>query len=408
MEATAKLARPAKQNARKAAFVAFAADKQTEEMLQRFVLDNLIPYPYIGSGNIVDAIEHMKKAERSPTHLVVDLSGITMPVSDIIRLAELCQNSVTVIAIGDRNDVGLFRNLIKLGVSDYLVKPLNAELLQRALSAEPEVQVPQSVRTGKTVSFIGTRGGVGVTSVAVHLARYLADETHRRVAYADLDPHGGMANTLLNLKPGNGLIDLLENADRLDQQFVESVMVAKSSRLYVASAAVGYDIRMNVPQHALTEMLEALSDSFHYVFVDLPQRAGPLVDEVLDASKRAYMLADRSVYSARESRRMLRYVEDRKTPPAAALLLNNPVSPIGARVEASDFTRAIGRPILQEVPFDGKALSVAENLGEDLPSRSYSDGFAGAIAQLAANLTGQQELGRRRWYSNLLKSYRKR
>ncbi|MFP3758106.1 fimbrial protein, partial [Cupriavidus sp. SIMBA_020] len=91
-------------------------------------------------------------------------------------------------------DVGLFRNLLGIGVQDYIVKPLTVELMRRALTATESIV---HARTGKIVSFVGARGGVGATTVAVSLARCLAGEKRRRVAYADLNLHGGGANSML-------------------------------------------------------------------------------------------------------------------------------------------------------------------------------------------------------------------
>ena len=74
---------------------------------------------------------YLSKIERSPLFLLVDLHDSVMPLSDLGRLAEVCEPSVQVVALGERNDVGLFRSLLKIGVRDYLVKPLTVELLKR-------------------------------------------------------------------------------------------------------------------------------------------------------------------------------------------------------------------------------------------------------------------------------------
>src|SRR5690242_14345128 len=72
-------------------------------------------------GGIVKAIEYLG-AQRSPHRLIVDISGVDLPLSQMQVLAEVCEPGVTVIAIGERNDVGLYRDLTEIGVSDYIVK----------------------------------------------------------------------------------------------------------------------------------------------------------------------------------------------------------------------------------------------------------------------------------------------
>ena len=72
--------------------------------------------------------------QRSPHLLLVDISGIDLPLSQIHTLADVCEPGTTVVAIGDHNDVGLYRDLIDAGVSHYIVKPLTRELLTKALT----------------------------------------------------------------------------------------------------------------------------------------------------------------------------------------------------------------------------------------------------------------------------------
>jgi pilus assembly protein CpaE len=385
--------------ARAADFVAFIDDRQNEETMRRYVTDQIVTHAYIASGGIDAAIDHLKKMERSPAQLIVDISGSAMPLTDLARLADFCEPSVAVTVIGERNDVGLFRDLLKLGIHDYVVKPLTGALLQRSLSPAA-AQPVQQARTGKAISFVGTRGGVGVTTIAVNLARYLADTTQRRVALLDLNMHGGACNTLLGLTTNNGLTDVLQNVHRLDPQYIERTLVAKSGRLFVLSAEVDYGTEFKVRAGALAELLVALKHHFHYVLIDVSGRDGALVEEALNQSQTIYIVADRSVHSAKEAVRLSRFAELRDNNPSIALLLNNPGVPVTGRVASDDFAAAVGRGVLHELPFDGKTIATAENLGT-----TAADGktpFASAIARLADSLTGRQEAMAAPWYARFL------
>jgi len=83
-------------------------------------------------------------------------------------------------------------------------------------------------------------------------------------------------------------------------------------------------------------------------------------------------------------------VESRSSEPDLMLLLNNPVDPVQGRVSAADFREAVALSISQELPFDGKALALAENLGEPVLEKG-SAGFPAAISQLARTLSGSRE-----------------
>lgn len=374
---------------RVADLVAFVNDRKTEQVLKAFVLDQAMPHVHIGLGGIDEAIAYLTKIERSPALLLVDLHGSTMPLSDLARLAEVCEPSVQLVTIGERNDVGLFRSLLKIGVRDYLVKPLTPELLKRTINTgDGKVNSVTQSRAGKTVAFLGTRGGVGVTTLAVTLARHLADDTHRRIAYIDLNVHGGAASTLLAVQSNNGLADALQNVRRLDPAYVERTMIAKSGRLFVLSAELPYGAPRPFEDGGLGRLLELLNDSFHYVMLDIGNRADPLAEEALNAAARVYLVADRSVHSTRETIRALRHIEDRDNSPVTTVVLNNPNAIPAGRVQVNDFVNAIGRTVPYEVPFEGKALAIAENIGE-APGNRATGPFNQVVARIAADLTGQ-------------------
>ena len=178
------------------------------------------------------------RRQRSPDLLIVDLSGIDLPIGAMESLSQVCEPSVTVVAIGDRNDVALYRNLRALGVAEYLFKPLPADQVEamfgRAMGAAASGQA--TGRQGKLIAVTGARGGVGTTTVAVNLASYLADIGRRRIALVDLDLHTGTVALHLNLKPGRGLREAIESPDRVDGLFLERAMQPASDRLDVLAA----------------------------------------------------------------------------------------------------------------------------------------------------------------------------
>jgi pilus assembly protein CpaE len=374
---------------RVADFVAFVADKETEQVLKRFVLEEAMPHVHIAIGSVDDAIVHLSKLDRSPQFLLVDLHSSAMPLSDLGRLSEVCEPSVQVIALGERNDVGLFRSLLKLGVRDYLVKPLTVELLKRTLNVtQGSVNQVSFARTGKAIAFAGTRGGVGVTTIALNLARHLTGETHRRVAYVDLNLSGGSANSMLGLESNNGLSEVLQNVHRLDPQYLERTLVAKDGRLFMLSAQQDFGSRIAADPAAFQRVLALLSDSFHYVFLDVDSARNPLAEAAFNAAKRVYVVSDRSVHSARQCTRLLRHIEDRDNTPQTSVVLNSPNAATHGKVQADDFVEAIGRSALHEFHFEPKSLQVGENLGEKPKEKSLS-GFNQSIVRIANDLTGQ-------------------
>lgn len=388
-----------------ASFVAFVRDRQSEDVVQRFADEQNFNQTFIKVGPIDDAIDHLTKMPRSPAALLVDVSATPMPLSELARLAAVCEPSVSVIVIGETNDVGLYRNLLEVGVQDYLVKPLTLELLRRSLGGNGQGQSARQSRTGKVIGFAGTRGGVGVTTVAAGLARHLAMVAHRRIAYIDMNLHGGAANTLLGLKSNNGLLDVLRDADRLDPQFVERSLVAHDDRLFVLSAELPYGETFKPQERALADLLERLKPHFHYILLDLPGQGHALTHTALAEVQLLYLLADASIHSAREVLRFTRYLDGIDRAPSMSVLLNTPNASQRGHLKTADFAAAIGCNVLLELPFDGAALAAAENLGEPIaPGKSR---FGDAIEALADGLSGRSSASAPRWYEKLLPARRR-
>lgn len=394
-----------RQNAKHAAtagaadLVAVVSDAGSEDVIRRVAQDLSITRAHVQPGRCDDAIRLLQQHERSPRQLIVDVSDSVLPVSDLMRLAEVCDPSVRVIAIGTQNDVGLFRNLLGIGVQDYIVKPLTVELIRRALTATESVV---QGRTGKVVSFVGARGGVGTTTIAVSLARCLAGEKRRRVAYIDLNLHGGGANSMFGLSSNNGLIELLNMEQRPDDALFERMFVTKGDRLHVLSAELAYGEDVPLRDDAIALLVDMLKDRFHYVLFDVGHRAGKLFEDALAASDLVYVVADRSVHAAYEAARLARFVRELPGERLLSMMLNNPLEPVKGRVAQTDFEDAFGGVRLRELPHEPQTLAVAENLGEPIEGTKRR-GFLDEIRLLANGITGESMAVAEPWYARFVK-----
>ncbi|AOJ15532.1 AAA family ATPase [Burkholderia vietnamiensis] len=393
-----------RQNAKRAAsagaadLIAVVSDAGSEDVIRRVARDLSIAHAHVQPGNCDDAIRLLQLHERSPRQLVVDVSESVLPVSDLMRLAEVCDPSVRVIAIGTQNDVGLFRNLLGIGVQDYIVKPLTVELMRRALTATDSVV---QARTGKIVSFVGARGGVGATTIAVSLARCLAGEKRRRVAYVDLNLHGGGANSMLGLTSNNGLIELLNMEQRPDDALFDRMFVTKGDRLHVLSAELAYGEDTPLRHDAIALLVDMLRDRFHYVLFDVGERTGNLLADALEASDLVYIVADRSVHAAYEAARLARFVRELPGERLLSMMLNNPLEPVKGRVAPADFEDAFGGVRLLELPHEPQSLATAENLGEPI-ERAKRHGFVDQVRLLANGITGEATVADEPWYARFV------
>ena len=251
--------------------VAFVEDESSRELIGRALSEFMFSNVGIKRGNISTAISQLAE-QRSPRLLIVDISNVDLPLSSIAELAEVCEPGVTVVAIGDRNDVGLFRELINSGIRDYLVKPLTYQLLHRSLlNIVQDVALPkQTTNLGRVTVFLGARGGVGTTTLATSCGWEIARQRHRRVGLLDLDLHFGSAALALDLDPSHVLREALDDPSRIDGLFVDRAMMKHSPMFYVLAGEEPLSEMVPLGRAGIELVVAELRAKFHYVLIDMP------------------------------------------------------------------------------------------------------------------------------------------
>jgi pilus assembly protein CpaE len=173
----------------------------------------------------LDAALRRIRSGAAPRVLLVDLGDSSAPIAEVSAARAVGGADLKLVVLGTVNDVALFRDLLSAGASDYLVKPSTREALTAILekTAAPLGTTPDGL--GQVIVFIGSRGGVGATTSAVSCAWLMANERRERVALVDLDLYFGTVALKLDLDPGSGLCEALEQPSRIDSLFIERAMI---------------------------------------------------------------------------------------------------------------------------------------------------------------------------------------
>jgi pilus assembly protein CpaE len=350
-------------------------------------------------GGIARAIEYLGE-HRSPHLLIIDISGVELPLSKIHLLADVCEPGTNVVAIGDHNDVGLYRDLIEAGVSHYIVKPLTRELLAKALT--PRVNSADmgrmSLKLGKMISFVGARGGVGATTLACNLAWHLSHRQSRRVALVDLDLQHGDCALLFNINYTPGLRDALANPLRLDPLLVERIVTQVGERLFVLGSEEPLHENVQFTAAAIDTLFSVLRSHFHYVIVDVPRIPTPGYRRALEIADRRVIVVDQTMRSMRDAVRLVKQFNDASAAEQAEhrnIFVVNRIGEAGNRLlTMQEVGSVLQVQPTSMVPFLPSLVSPTAHRGEIVASRrgKYSD----AVAALAFELSGQKR--RQRWW----------
>ena len=378
-------------------FLAFVADAETERLLQECVTQLALGQGTILRGGITKAIDHLGQ-HRSPHILIVDVSGIELPISKVNELADVCEPGVAVIAIGNRNEIGLYRDLLHAGVADYVVKPLNSQLLAKALASGRAHTGDASLihkKLGTFVAFVGARGGVGTTTLAVNMAWYLANRQSRRVALIDLDLQNGDCALALDIKPTSGLREALANPLRIDNTLLERVMTPVGERLFVLSSEEPLSDDLHFTAVAVETLVSALREQFHYVIVDVPRIPAPPYRRALDMADFCVMVADQTLRSVRDTVRLRTALSEGDGKRRNILVVNRHGEGGRHAVTLQEMQHVVEAKPKSVIPFQPSLFTTVAGATKIAVARRGK--FADAIAALALEMSGRPP-ERRRWW----------
>ena len=201
---------------------------------------------------------------------IVDISSSPDPVTDVAMLSEVAQGRI--VGMGPVNDVTFYRTLIAAGASDYLVIPPTDDMLIDALTP-PKVEVEaEETEDCRIISVVGARGGVGSTTVSVNMAWHLAHNFGQRTGLVDLDLHFGTCALSLDLLPGRGLRDALDNPERIDPLFIASAMVNESENLFILGGEEPLEAKVRIERlRGRSADFAALRANFSALVFDMPK-----------------------------------------------------------------------------------------------------------------------------------------
>jgi pilus assembly protein CpaE len=380
----------------RAPLLAFVSDAATEKVLRECLTQLSLAHGMIVRGGIAKAIETLG-AERSPNILVVDISGIDLPISQVHALADVCEPGVTVIAIGNRNEIGLYRDLLQAGVTDYIVKPLTSQLIARALNQRTGTREATSIqkKLGTTTALIGARGGVGTTTIAVNLAWYLAHRHSRRVALVDLDLQHGDCALALNINATPGMREALVNPTRIDSTLLERVMTPVGHRLFVLSSEEPLRDDLEFTAEAVDTLFRALREQFHYVIVDVPRIPAAAYRRALDTADFRIIVGDQTLRAVRDIVRLRDVLGEDNGKQRNGFVVNRYGEGGRHSVTLQEMQHVLGLQPKTVIPFLPTVFAAATN-GTRVAAARRSK-FTDAIAALVLELSGRPP-ERRRWW----------
>ncbi|MCB2050202.1 MAG: pilus assembly protein CpaE [Novosphingobium sp.] len=368
-------------------FAAFVCDENTLDALRPVVIELGWPPEKCNKGGLRNAVQSLS-VSASPAILLVDLSESGNPLNDINGLAEVCEPGTVVIAIGQVNDVRLYRDLLASGIHDYLLKPLSANQLRDTLTQaqmvfnQPKHQDGAAAKQHISTAVVGTRGGVGASTLVTSLAWLFSSEYKRPTALLDLDVHFGTGALTLDLEPGRGLTDAIDNPSRIDGLFIERAMVRANDNLAILSAEAPINSPLMTDGAAFLQLEEEFRQAFEMTLIDMPRNMIINFPHLLSEVNVVIVATELTLASARDAIRILSWLKGNAAHATPLVVANRVQTGVG-EISRADFEASIERKIDFVVPFDLKSAANAAKLGQTFVEANRSSKATAAIRDIA-------------------------
>ena len=372
---------------------AFCEHPATAEIIQIAAEDRRLAKAHVSvhMGGVEAAVAHY---QQNPTpNLIIIESSLPRDhiLAELDRLAENCDPGTKVLIIGHANDVMLYRELLKRGVSEYLVEPVVPLQLMEAISNL--YNNPETEPVGHVYAFIGAKGGVGSSTVCHNAAWSLSEMLKVDVVIADLDLAFGTTGLDFNQDPMQGIADALSSPDRLDEVLLDRLLTKCSEHLSIFPAPVVLDRDYDISVEGCDQVIDVVRQNVPYVIVDLPHTWTAWVKHTLLQADEVIITAAPDLANLRNAKNIVDLLQQVRRNDAKPRLVMNMVNmPKRPEISVKEFESAIGLKAISVIDFDSETFGQAANNGQMIEELSAKARSASAFRDIALSISNRRDM----------------
>jgi pilus assembly protein CpaE len=317
---------------------------------------------------------------QQPDAIVVDLRG-GLAVPSVLATITRQHPETGVVLLAATLDPAMLLEAMRAGVNEVVPAPLRQEALEQAIGRVTEQHA--SAEAGVVIGFVGAKGGVGTTTVAVNMATMLGHLTRpARALLVDLQQSGGDAAVFTGGEPRFSVTDAIENIHRLDQSFLKTL---------VTGVGPGTDLLASPERPAAhpdsdkaRRVIDVAAAAYRFTVVDLPRADGGVLD-ALDRLRTIYIVGNQELATVKSATRLAAILRQRYGREKVGLVLTR--SDRQADIGHADVEKAVGLPVAHTFPSDYRVALKALNQGRPLALDAHSD-LSASFRQFATAISG--------------------
>jgi pilus assembly protein CpaE len=344
----------------------------------------------IQMGGLIAAIEAY---QGSPTPNVIILETESRGgdvLAGLDQLAPVCDAATRVIIIGRMNDVALYRELVRRGVSDYLIAPVGALQIVRAVCGL--FSAPDAKPIGRVIAVVGAKGGVGASTLAHNIAFSIARDLMLDAVVTDLDLAFGTAGLDFNQDPPQGIAEAVFSPDRIDNAFIDRLLSKCTDHLSLLAAPATLDHVYDFGADAFESIFDSLRATVPCVILDVPHQWTGWTKQTLVGADDILIVAAPDLANLRNTKNLYDFLKAARPNDQRPLYCLNQVGvPKRPEIKAADFAKALDDEPVATIPFEPQLFGAAANNGQMIAEISSGHRTAEMLRQLAQKMTGRAE-----------------
>ncbi|MGL4490602.1 MAG: AAA family ATPase [Rhizobiaceae bacterium] len=372
---------------------AFCETASVFKPLERVMADRRMARAHmrVEEGGLLAAAEFFS-TNPTPNLVIVETSAEPRKIMDeLSRLAEVCDPSSKVVVIGHYNDVTLYRDLIRSGVSEYIVAPVS---MADVLSVISGIYVSvDSSPIGRTIAVVGAKGGVGASTISHNLSWAISTLFKNEVVIADMDLAFGTASINFDRDPAQGIAEAVFSPERIDETYLDRLLEQCSEKLSLLAAPSTLDRVYDFEADAFNQIIDTAQRTAPTVVLDVPHVWNGWTKTTLARADEVVIVAAPELANLRNTKNILDTLRKLRPNDKSPYLILNQVG-IAKRPEITpaDFCSPLGLDPIATIPFDPQFFGNATNNGRMLAETDANHASVKIINEIAHIVTGRHEV----------------
>lgn len=369
---------------------AFCEHSQTAELVEATVHDRRMSKVALTThnGGIEGAIETYR-TNPTPNLIMVESSQSPEDILPALeRLAEVCDATTRLIVLGHVNDVLLYRELIRSGVSEYIVLPASSQTIVSAITELFAAEGAAPI--GRTIGFISAKGGSGASTVAHNVAWSISQSLRQDTLILDLDFPFGTAGLDFNQDPPHGIADAIGVNAKVDQTMLDRLMSKAANHVNLLTAPAMLDRTFDFEEREFEQIIELSQKSTPVVVLDIPHVWTAWVRYTLSMIDEVIIVAEPDLANLRNAKNLSDTIKSLRPTESEPLLVINKIGmPRRPEIAPNEFATSVECRLLGQIAFDAQTFGTAANNGQMIAEIAASNKANEAFRAIGLHVTGR-------------------